>query len=120
MNEQITIKVYEIIGGTDCIAAEDGQTVYELIVKAFRNGRRVNLSFQNINYMISAFLHPAIGQLYGGEFDEEFINSHLDYSDMSEDDEETLKRVIRDAKAYFKDPRRAEAARKSVLEEDDG
>jgi len=115
MNDPVTIKVSEIIGSTDLIAAEDGQMVYELITKAFRNGRRVNLSFQNVDYMISAFLHPAIGQLYGGKFDEEFILSHLEYSDITEDDKKTLERVIRDAKAYFKDPKRAEAARNRML-----
>ena len=117
MSDQVTIKVFEIIGSRDCISDEDGQMVYELIAKAFRNRRRVNLSFQNVLHMMSFFLHPAIGQLYGGEFDEEFILSHLEYSDITEEDTTTLERVIRDAKAYFNDPERAERARARMLEE---
>jgi len=119
MNDQITVRVFEIIGSSDCISSEDGQRVYELMVRAFKEGRRVNLSFKNIDYVISAFLHPAIGQLYG-RYDESFVRTNLAISDMSQEDMPTLKRVVEDAKAYFKDPERAEAARRSVLEEDDG
>ena len=116
MNDQITFRVFEVVGCERCVSSEDGQRIYELIVKAFMEGRRVKLSFKNIKFMLSAFLHPAIGQLYG-QYDEEFILSHLEYSDKTEHHEKTLKRVITDAKAYFKDPERAERARARMLEE---
>jgi len=119
MNDRIAIRVFEIVGSPDCVSSEDGQKLYELIVRAFKEGRPVRLSFQNVEFVISAFLHPAIGQLYG-QYDESFIRSHLEISDMTEEDKTTLKRVVEDAKAYFKDPERAEQARRSVLEEDDG
>jgi len=119
MNEQITIRVYGVVGSGECVSLEDGEKVHRLISQAFDQNRYVKLSFQNVDYVISAFLHPAIGQLYG-EYDESFIRSHLEVSDMAEEDKPTLQRVVQDAKAYFKDPERAEAARRSVLEEDDG
>ena len=116
MNDQITVRVFEIVGSGDCISSDDGQRVYELIARAFKEGRRVNLSFKNIDYVISAFLHPAIGQLYGS-YDEKFIRDHLQISEMAQEDLATLKRVVEDAKAYFKDPERAERARTRMLQE---
>ncbi|MBN1593809.1 MAG: STAS-like domain-containing protein [Candidatus Coatesbacteria bacterium] len=119
MADRVVIRIFEIIGSGDCISSEDGQKVYDLIKRAFDGGRDVNLSFQNIDYVISAFLHPAIGQLYGS-YSEDFVRDHLHISEMSREDLATLKRVVEDAKAYFKNPERAEAARRRALEDDDG
>ncbi len=111
MSEILTLRIYETIGGNLAVASEDGQKVFGLLMKALQDGRDVQLSFVNIDTLTSAFLNAAIGQLYG-TFKEEFIRQHLSVADIAQDDLALLKRVVDGAKAYFKDPKRAEQARR--------
>jgi hypothetical protein len=118
MAEQITIRIFEVVGSGLCVASDDGQKVYDQINAAFKNERRVQLSFLNVDSITSAFLNAAIGQLYG-EFSEEQIRANLKVVDISQDDIALLKRVVETAKFYFSDPHRFIQARKKALEEVD-
>lgn len=62
--ENTTINIVNIIGDVFGIEAEDGQKVFEMIVKAFKEKKKVILSFQNIEMLTTAFLNTAVGQLY--------------------------------------------------------
>lgn len=115
----ITISVFEIVGSPLCVASDDGQKVYERIGKAIRQGRNVALSFMNITIMSPTFLNVAIGQLYG-VFSEEEIRAKLTVKDMEPDDLFLLKRVVENAKAYFKNPELHEKATEQLLETDNG
>ena len=114
MNEVITIKVYEIVGSSSCVAPDDGQKVHDQIVLALQNRRKVALSFANIQSLTSAFLNAAIGQLYG-EFSEQDIRTYLSVIDMQPSDMALLKHVVDTAKRYFKDPERINASVHEVL-----
>jgi len=116
MDKPIPLKIYEIVGSEFCVAADDGQKVYDQIVLALKRDLQVQLSFLNVKRLTSAFLNVAIGQLYG-EFPEGLLSSHLSVADMEADDRELLKRVIETAKAYFKDPARFNRVRNRVLGE---
>lgn len=115
MNDKITIKVYEVVGSSACVSADDGQMVYEQIAAAMRSGRNVELSFLNVSSLTSAFLNPAIGQLYD-QFSDDQIREHLSVTEMENDDRALLKRVVETAKRYFKDPVRFNNAQKEILE----
>jgi len=65
-----------------------------------REGRKVSLSFDRIETIISAFLNAAIGQLYG-ELPEEKIRELFNVRDMAQEDLALLKRVVDNAKLYF-------------------
>jgi hypothetical protein len=65
----------------------------------------VVISFEKVETTISAFLNAAIGQLYG-EFTEEKIRELLSVRDVAPEDIVLLKRVVENAKAYFRDPER--------------
>lgn len=114
MIEQITLRIFEVVGSGLCVASEDGQKVYDQIAAALREGRKVRLSFLNVENLTSAFLNAAVGQLYG-TFTEDEIKSSLSVSDMDKDDLALLKRVVDTAKQYFKDPKRFEDAKQKVL-----
>lgn len=118
MTEQVIIRVYELVGNGLCVASEDGQKVHDQIARSLREDRSVQLSFLNIETLTSAFLNAAVGQLYG-EFPETDIKSHVSVTAMEPDDLELLKRVVDTAKEYFKDPRRFNHIRQTILEEDD-
>lgn len=101
MADRITLKIFDIVGGPIWVSTDDGQKVFDKIVAAFKAGRAVDLSFANRENMITAFLNAAIGQLYGGQYDEAFLKEHLAFRDISDDDRAMLERAVANAKRYF-------------------
>ena len=116
MEKPITLKLYEIVGSEFCVAAGDGQKVFEQIYQALHKDMSVQISFMNVERLTSAFLNVAIGQLYG-EFTEDFLRSRLSVKEIEPDDLMLLKRVIETAKIYFKDPNRFNQIQKDILGE---
>lgn len=110
--EDITINIVNAIGDVYGVEAEDGQKVFELIVKAFNDKKKVILSFQNIEMLTTAFLNTSVGQLYK-DHTEAFIKENLTVSDISESGKVALKRVVDTAKLFYKDP---EALKRSIDE----
>ncbi len=110
--ENIIINIVNTIGDVYGVEAEDGQKVFELIVKSFKDEKRVTLSFQNIEILTTAFLNTAVGQLYK-DFTEDYIREKLTVSDISESGKVALKRVVDTAKLYYRDP---EALKRSIQE----
>jgi len=112
----ITINIVNTIGDVYGVEAEDGQKVFELILKAFNENKKVHLSFQNIEMLTTAFLNTAVGQLYK-DHSEDFIKANLSVSDLTESGKVALKRVVITAKLYYKDP---EALQRSIDELTEG
>jgi len=118
MSEPITLRIFELVGSSLCVASQDGQQVYDQIAVALRENQKVRLSFLNIKSLTSAFLNAAIGQVYG-KFPEEQIRNSLSVADIERDDLVLLSRVVETAKQYFRSPRQFEAARQEILGDDD-
>lgn len=110
--DNTTISIVNTIGDVYGVEAEDGQKVFDLIVKAFEENKRVTLSFRNIEMLTTAFLNTAVGQLYK-DLSEEDIRERLSVSDISDSGKIALKRVVETAKLYYKDP---EALKRSIDE----
>ncbi len=120
MQKEITISIFEVVGGPLCVASDDGQRVYDRIAAAFRQGRTVALMFREVSTLTSAFLNAAVGQLYG-QFSEAQIRSMLKVQDIEPDDLGLLKRVVETAKSYFRDPQKFDQAIRDELgDETDG
>ena len=118
MPEQITVRVFDAIGSSLAVSADDGQTVHDKIAPLLREGRHVVLSFDGINTLISAFLNGAVGQLYG-EFSEEKIRELFSVADMAQEDLALLKRVVDNAKRYFANRPDFDAAWKEEIGDDE-
>ena len=118
MRENMRISLYEVVGGPFCVASDDGQKIYDRIAAALEADRGVALSFHNVTALTWAFLNAAIGQLYG-TFSEDQIRSLLKVEDVEPDDLSLVKRVVNNAKRYFKDPQRFEQVYREVMGEDD-
>lgn len=114
MKNPIIVRIFDIVGGPLCVSADDGQRVHDKIVPLLRDGKKVVLSFEQVETLISAFLNAAIGQLYG-EFPEERIREMVSVRDMADEDQATLKRVIDNAKVYFKAPKEFDQAWKEEV-----
>lgn len=101
MANRITLRIFDIVGSPIWVSTEDGQRVYEKITSAFKAQRSVDLSFAHRENLITAFLNAAVGQLYNGEYSDDFLREHLDFIDISNDDRAMLERAVANAKRYF-------------------
>lgn len=104
MSAPVIVRIFDIVGGPLCVSADDGQRVHDKIAPLLRQGQKVVLSFEQVETLISAFLNAAIGQLYG-EFPEDRIRELVEVRDMDQSDVAVLRRVVDNAKAYFKAPK---------------
>ena len=118
MRKYIRISIFEVVGSPLCVAANDGQKVYDRLAAALKADRYVALSFHNVTALTAAFLNASIGQLYG-TFNEKHIRDLLKVEDVEQNDLALLKRVVDNAKLYFKDPQRFNQIFQEVLGDDD-
>jgi hypothetical protein len=112
--QEIIVRAFDVIGSPLGVSSDDGQKVHDKIAPLLREGRKVSLSFERIETIISAFLNAAIGQLYG-EFPEDKIRELFSVRDMSPEDLALLKRVVDNAKLYFKNRAQFDEAWKEEL-----
>ena len=118
MSENIKISMFKVVGSPFCVASDDGQRVYDRLSAAFSVNQKVVLSFRNVTALTAAFLNTAMGQLYG-TFSEEKIRSLLKVEDAEQNDLALLKRVVDNAKLYFKDPKRYDQVVREVMGDED-
>ncbi len=113
--ENVVLNVFNVVGSPFSVEAEDGQKVFELIHKAFKEKKKVVLSFLNIEILTTAFLNTAVGQLYK-DFSESEIKENLEVKDITNPGAVALKRVVDTAKLYYKDPGAMERSINELME----
>lgn len=113
MNEPIVVRVADLVGGPRAVDVADGEKVFEKILPVFKNGRKVQLSFDGITMVITAFFNTAIGKLYGA-LTEEQVDQMLEVRDLCAPFQISLEKSIEWSKAYYRDPERMKRA---ILEE---
>ncbi len=96
------IKVFSIIDKVHAVSTEDGEKLYRKITENFEMSQVVELNFDGIKLILSAFLNASIGQLYS-RYESSYLQQHLILSHISNEDLTTLKKVTDRAKEYFGD-----------------
>lgn len=114
--ETIKLIVYNVIGNSFCTESDDGQIVFGRLEKAFKENQTVQIDFQNIEMITSAFLNAAVGQLYR-DYKEGFIREHLSVKNMLPEDLALLKRTVDTAKLFYSDPERLQRSIDEILGE---
>ena len=61
--EYMEIMIKSYINGDTAVSYEDGQKCYNDILVFLEKGERIILNFSGIDYVITAFLNPIIGDL---------------------------------------------------------
>ncbi len=102
-DSDIKISLYGVLGKFELTFEHEGQVIYPLIAEAFTQGRKVVVSFENVQLITWSFVTKAIGQLYE-HFSESQIQSCLQLVDISEEDLEFVHHVIQVKKDYLRDP----------------
>jgi hypothetical protein len=98
------IRIFDEVNGDSAISVDDGDAIYKKIDNALTQGLTVELDFQNIRLVITAFLNAAIGQLYS-KYTSEKLNQNLKLANINSDDIHLFKKVIERAKEYFANPK---------------
>lgn len=111
---ELNISVFNTVGNAFCVEADDGEKIFHQISKAFKNEKKVVLSFQNVEMLTSAFLNTAIGQLYR-DFSEITIKENLSVIQLDGIELSLLKRVIDTAKLFYNDPERLEKSINKIM-----
>jgi ligand-binding sensor domain-containing protein len=118
MTEHIKLRIFDIVGGPVWVATEDGQKVYEKITTAFKAQRAVDLSFAHQTNLITAFINAAVGQLYNGDYSDDFLQEHLSFVEITDDDRTMLERAAANAKRYFANRQAYDQAWGEVVDEE--
>ena len=94
--------IAEIIKSEFAVSPEDGNTVYEIIKREIESENQLELDFEGIDIMTTAFLNNAIGNLYRN-FDKQQLNMYINMANISDCDLALVKKAIDRAKITFND-----------------
>ncbi len=116
MNE-ITIKIFQVIGSDIAVSSDKGNEIFKQIDKALQNKLIVNIDFKDIKILTTAFLNSAIGQLYSKYKSKQLIQ-FLKLLNISDSDKILLKKVTDRAKEYFADKENIDNIIKKTIEDE--
>ncbi len=102
-NADLKIGLYQVLGKSELTFEHEGQVIYPLIAEAVNQGKKVVVSFDNVQLITWSFVTKAIGQLYE-HFSESQIQSCLQLVDITEEDLEFINHIIQVKKDYLRDP----------------
>ncbi|MDD2476235.1 MAG: STAS-like domain-containing protein [Dysgonamonadaceae bacterium] len=91
------IHVESILGDVKGLNSEEGQRIYDLVLKAFFESKKVILSFNNMEVLSEEFLQSAVGQLYKN-FSHAEIKKNMQIENISFSGKVALKRIVDNAK----------------------
>lgn len=116
MNE-IDIRIHEKVGSSAAVSSEIGRDIYDIIDNALEKDYLINLDFNDISLLTSAFLNAAIGRLYN-KYSSESLQSKLRLTNISQVDLQLLKRVTDTAKQYFKQKKKMDDIINGIFEDE--
>ena len=99
---KVIVKEYLPEQTNAAVSTDDGENLFKELNTHLKAGKIVDLDFQGVSLITSAFLNPAIGQLYSAYTGEQ-LNQLLKFSNVSEEDKALIKKVVERAKKYFSD-----------------
>lgn len=114
----IKINVKDIINNTIAMSTEDGKKLFEVLYENLKQSKKIELSFEGIDMLISHFLNESIGKLYEKFDNWDILDKSIEYQEIDGDDLELLKeKVIPTAKNHFKDVIKTDSINQSILDD---
>ena len=111
------VVVKSVIDSELAVSAENGNKLHSRIARHLSSGKSVELSFQGIDLVTSAFLNNAVGKLCK-KFDSEKIKESIMVTGLDEGDKKLLDKVINNAELYYRDPEKMKKLYDEVFKED--
>lgn len=84
------------------VTSEEGQPIYEAIIKFLKEGEVVTLDFEGVTFLTTAFLNVVIGTLYK-DYSSEQLKDILKLKNVSLETASRIKRVTDNAKSFYAD-----------------
>ncbi|MFI3226218.1 MAG: STAS-like domain-containing protein [Clostridia bacterium] len=100
MNKKV-IKVLDIVGGPSAVEPTKAKEINREILEEINSGNQVVLDFAGITSVLTLFLNPAIGDLYG-ELEPETIKKFFSVENVNDEFKDVFKLVINRAKRFYK------------------
>lgn len=97
-----TITVNSMITLNQGVTSEEGQPIYEAIIKFLKEGEVVTLDFEGVTFLTTAFLNVVIGTLYK-DYSSEQLKDILKLKNVSPETASRIKRVTDNAKSFYAD-----------------
>lgn len=97
-----TITVNSMITLNQGVTSEEGQPIYEAIIKFLKEGEVVTLDFAGVTFLTTAFLNVVIGTLYK-DYSSEQLKDILKLKNVSPETASRIKRVTDNAKSFYAD-----------------
>jgi len=107
--------------GERCITVEDGHRLYAALHASFKGGEEVVIDLTGVRTLFSQFLNNSIGLLFR-DFKPEAVGRLLRLENATHAQQETIERVMINAKAHYHEPLRrkiADDALAKIVEEMD-
>lgn len=110
------VNVRDVIDKNIAMSTEDGQKLFEVLYAILKSKEKVQLSFANIDILISHFLNESIGGLYEKFDNWDILDKAIECVNMEKDDLDLLiEKVIPTAKVHYKDVKRSEKIEADIL-----
>lgn len=84
------------------ISDKEGIAIYDAILSKLHEGEEIELDFQGIIMMTTAFLNVVIGQLYK-DYTSDFLREKIFFKNITSDFARRIKDVTDNAKLFYKD-----------------
>lgn len=107
-----TIKVNEFVTLNQGVTSEEGLPIFERIMSSLKIGEKVELDFEGVTFMTTAFLNVVIGSLYK-DYSSDQLKENLMLKSVSPETAQRIKKVTDNAKLFYADQ---EGFNKSVEE----
>lgn len=114
--DRVTVDIKDTIQTVYCIDMEDGEVVYKVVKQELDKGNAVELSFEGIEMVITAFLNSAIGRLFG-EFEKDTVHRQVRAVNLHKDFVPMWDRVMRSAPIYYAHKDKVEHHTKKEMED---
>lgn len=109
------ILVASMIKGNSALTPKAGDIVFKEILASLQKEQETLLDFRNVDFITTAFLNAAVGQLYS-TFNSDYLNRFLKIS-INERDVPLLLDVIKSAQEYFADKKGFEDKLRGTVDE---
>ena len=91
--KETTIHIATVLSKHEAINAEEGQQIYDLIIKAFFQSKKVVLAFDSMEIISKEFLQSSVGQLYEN-YSHADITNNLRIDNIPFSGKVALKRIV--------------------------
>lgn len=96
------IKVKNFLNSPMAVSTERADQIFKECEKIIQNNHKIELDFEGVKLVITAFLNVAIGKLYGlDEKSQEIVDSSIEFTNTSPTVKNMIDKVIINSKKFY-------------------